>query len=277
MYQPRRLCLIIPCYNEPGRLPGEEFRRHLQSQPYLHLVFVDDGSKDDTLGVLRNLCEGFESRTTILSYGLNQGKAEAVRTGINHAMAELQPDLVGFWDADLATPLEELKAFLEVIERRPQVTMIFGARVKLLGRDIVRLPSRHYLGRVFATVASQMLRIPIYATQCGAKLFRVTPYLQRVFEQRFLSRWIFDIEIVTRFQRAYDGSASRLEQVLYEHPLSTWVDVAGSKVRPKHFFIALLDMLRIARQRRSHAWRTAVHTERAVPVPVAVDSAGRKA
>jgi dolichyl-phosphate beta-glucosyltransferase len=244
----QKLLLVIPCYNEAERLPKDAFRRHLEADPYLYLVFVDDGSQDGTAGMLREFCREFETRTTLISYLPNKGKSEAVRLGVNHALANLHPDVVGFWDADLATPLEELKAFLDVLDKRPEIEMVFGSRVKLLGREITRLPVRHYLGRVFATIASQVLGIPIYDTQCGAKLFRVTPYLHYVFDQAFLSKWIFDVEIIARFQQLYFGDEGQLERAIYEYPLQTWIDVAGSKVKPRHFFVAVTDLFRIKLQ-----------------------------
>jgi dolichyl-phosphate beta-glucosyltransferase len=123
--------------------------------------------------------------------------------------------------------------------------MVFGSRIRLLGRHVHRRAVRHYLGRVFATVVSLMLRLPIYDTQCGAKIFRVTPALSQVLSQPFISRWVFDVEIIARFIVLSDRDPQPLHDSVYEFPLEKWEDVAGSKVKPGDFLLAFLDTFRI--------------------------------
>ena len=237
--------LVVPCFNEAARLNVEAFRAFLDSDPRVRILFVDDGSTDATPGVIQNVRRGFESRALMLPLDRNRGKAEAVRSGVETLLAGSREPVVGFWDADLATPLTAFSQLLTVLERDPQIQMVFGSRVKLLGRHVERRATRHYLGRVFATVVSSMLRLPIYDTQCGAKLFRVTPDLRAVFAQPFVSKWIFDVEILARFLNRYNHDVKRLERAIYEYPLEEWVDVAGSKVGPTDFLTALIDLVRI--------------------------------
>ncbi len=165
----------------------------------------------------------------------NKGKAEAVRAGINHAFQNFNQQFIGYWDADLATPLDSVARFLVVLDQYPQVEMIFGSRVKLLGRHVERRAVRHYLGRVFATAVSVMLRLSVYDTQCGAKLFRANAQARKVFSEPFLSRWVFDVEILARYLNLYEREPKRLEQVIYEYPLEVWVDIEGSKLRADGF------------------------------------------
>lgn len=241
------LRLVVPCYNEEKRLDVERFRAFLADPGSIDLIFVDDGSKDRTVEVLESLCSAANGRCEVLRCAVNGGKAEAVRQGMLHALRSDRPGLVGFWDADLATPLETVAEFASILDRNPKLEMVFGARVKLLGRAVVRKESRHYLGRIFATTVSWMLRLPIYDTQCGAKLFRASDQLQQVLSQPFLSKWVFDVEILARFLQLYGNDPQALAPVIYEYPLEVWTDVEGSKVRPKDFLAAFTDILRIRR------------------------------
>ena len=137
--------IVVPCFNEAARLPEARFRAFVESVPGVDFLFVNDGSTDGTLSMLRALADRDVTRFRVLSLDLNRGKAEAVREGVCAAMAgQPRPDCVGFWDADLATPLDAIPRLVAVLEDRPEVQMIFGARVKLLGRAIERSSLRHY-------------------------------------------------------------------------------------------------------------------------------------
>jgi dolichyl-phosphate beta-glucosyltransferase len=237
-----RVVLVVPSFNEERRLDAGAFRDFRLPRHDLELLFVNDGSRDNTLGVLGALCDSDPSRFRVLDLGRNFGKAEAVRRGFVDALSR-SPDAVGFWDADLATPLAELADFVEILDSRPEIEMVFGARVRLLGRQISRRASRHYVGRVGATLISGTLGLAVYDTQCGAKLFRATDELRRVFDRPFLSKWIFDVEIIARFVESW--GRDRAAKSIYELPVKVWHDVAGSKVKGRDFLRALRDLRRI--------------------------------
>lgn len=239
--------IVVPCYNEELRLPVDHFRRFLCESDVL-FVFVDDGSRDKTRDRLESLRDGSKDRVFVLHSPANQGKAEAVRMGFNFSLDTLalnqNADYIGYWDADLATPLDAIPQFMEVFAKHPDLDMVFGSRIKLLGRHVHRKTARHYLGRVFATVVSVMLRLPIYDTQCGAKIFRVRPDTRALTAEPFRTRWVFDVELLARYIRQL-GSPQLAAQRIYEYPLHAWEDVGGSKVKPFDFFIALRDIILI--------------------------------
>jgi glycosyltransferase involved in cell wall biosynthesis len=240
-----RSVIVVPCYNESARLDAGAFERFAARTPEVDFLFVNDGSRDATLELLESLQARNPRRFAVLDLKLNGGKAEAVRQGLRMSL-ESPPDLVGFWDADLATPLDEIPAFAAVLERRPEVDLVVGCRMPLLGRTIERQPLRRLLGRVFANVASCALRIPIYDTQCGAKLFRTTPVLRSVLDEPFCTRWIFDVELLARIKSARRQNAlPSLAASSWEQPLDTWRDVAGSKLKKGDFVKAILEMSRI--------------------------------
>ena len=239
--------LVVPCYNEAARLDVAAFREFLGREPAAALVLVDDGSTDATGERLEEVRGCAPERVEVLRLDANRGKAEAVRAGLLRAFDAGAP-YAGYWDADLATPLGAVADLRGVLDRRPAVDVVFGARVKLLGRSIERNPLRHYFGRVFATVVATMLRLPVYDTQCGAKLLRATPEIRELFDEPFLTRWIFDVEILARLTVARRGTdRPSLEEAVYEFPLVEWRDVKGSKVRARDFGLALADTLRIYR------------------------------
>ena len=240
--------IVIPCYNEEKRLDRGSFLGFGYPSHTIKFLFVNDGSTDNTLQLLESLRMDVTDRFSVLSLLQNQGKAEAVRQGIMAAL-DFKPDYVGFWDADLATPLDTIPEFIDFAESRPELSMVLGARVKLLGRTIQRRSSRHYLGRVFATAASTVLGMGVYDTQCGAKLFRVSPIVRDLFEQRFQSRWIFDVEILARFiNMTRDRGMPSPDRLIYEFPLSQWRDIAGSKVRFYDFIRAARELYFIHRR-----------------------------
>jgi dolichyl-phosphate beta-glucosyltransferase len=239
-----RVTIVVPCYDEAERLDRRALLDFLAAHNDISFCLVNDGSHDRTIDALREIERAAGGRVSVVDLWPNGGKAEAVRRGIV-ASLEQRPDLVGFWDADLATPLSELPRFIEVLDSHPQVQMVFGSRVKLLGRQIERRQSRHYFGRIAATLISETLGIPIYDSQCGAKLFRVTPELATVFGERFLSQWIFDVEILARYIAVW-GTARTTSSVV-ELPLMEWRDVRGSKIRGKDFLVAAKDLWRIRR------------------------------
>jgi hypothetical protein len=101
--------------------------------------------------------------------------------------------------------------------------MVIGSRVQLLGRRITRSTVRHYAGRIFATCASLVLGLPVYDTQCGAKLFRATPVLACILDRPFTSHWIFaDVELLARYLDAARTDGHRAPELIYELALKTW-------------------------------------------------------
>jgi hypothetical protein len=73
----------------------------------------------------------------------------------------------------------------------------------------------------------------VYDTLCGAKLFRASPAVRSLFQQRFVTRWLCDVEILARWIHVCRTTPLRpVEEIVYEFPLQKLRDVTGSKVRP---------------------------------------------
>ena len=237
------LTLVVPCFNEARRLRREAFAA-LHAATGARLSFVDDGSTDDTAARLAELCaELGPGAATLLSLPRNVGKAEAIRAGLRAALAE-GAEVVGFVDADMATPASEVARLVSTL-RSTGAHVVMGSRVRLLGSDIDRRPARHYLGRVFATLASLSLGLPVYDTQCGAKVFRDVPALRAALERPFDARWAFDVELLARLVAPLDGRDALSAKDVVEVPLRSWRDVAGSKLGRLDSARAVADVVRV--------------------------------
>jgi dolichyl-phosphate beta-glucosyltransferase len=234
---------VVPCFEEARRIDGPAFLAFLDENAPASLIFVDDGSRDETPACLRAIAEQRPAQIEVIALPKNAGKGEAVRQGMLHALSQDTP-IVGFVDADLSAPPRELLRLAGII-RTGAYDILMGSRVQLLGRAIERKHARHYLGRVFATCASLSLNLPVYDTQCGAKLFRRTGALAAALDQPFTSRWVFDVELLARLLRPRAGIMGIAENRIREEPLLAWTDVPGSKLRPAAALRSGLDLLRL--------------------------------
>ncbi|HRX18027.1 MAG TPA: glycosyltransferase, partial [Gemmatimonadales bacterium] len=100
MSGPGDVTLVIPAYNEAGRLDLPAFAAALDAMPWLALHFVDDGSTDATRTMLGAFADAQGPRVVVQGLAGNVGKAEAVRVGLREAM-QAGSAAVGFADADL--------------------------------------------------------------------------------------------------------------------------------------------------------------------------------
>ena len=236
--------IVVPCFDEVGRLDVVALRQ-LATAMAGRVLLVDDGSRDGTGEVATDAAARHPHELGTLVLGRNGGKGEAVRRGMLTALAD-GAELTGYYDADLATPPAEMARLVEVLRQDPDLVAVLGARVALLGHRIERSLVRHYLGRLFATASSQVLGLPVYDTQCGAKVFRDSPVLRAALSTPFTSRWAFDVELLGRLGAGGDGG-------FLEVPLGQWHDVGGSKLRPRDAVTAAADLLRVRRALRHHS------------------------
>ena len=135
---------------------------------------------------------------------------------------------------------------MQVLDRRPELEAVVGARLRLLGHAIQRRPIRGLLGRGFAVAASAALRTRMHDTQCGAKLFRANDLLRAALAEPFLARWVFDVELFARLARLrQQAGLSPWRSTVYEFPLEEWRDVPGSRLKAADFVRAGGQLARI--------------------------------
>ena len=238
-----KVVIIIPCYNEAERLDTNNFIDYLSQNTHLHFIFVDDGSTDNTNLIINQIILKFDSLVSLLINETNKGKAESVRLGVIESFT-MNPDFIGYLDADLAAPIEEIDNLLNIIKADTKKEVVFASRIQLIGNEIKRNYFRYFIGRVFATCISLLLKIRVYDTQCGAKIFS-RKICEVIFIEQFISPWLFDVELFARLINVY-GMDKTIE-ISFEQPVRKWIDIDGSKVKPIFFLKAPFELLKIVR------------------------------
>ena len=110
----KKISIIIPCYNEQEAVPlfYTESMRVLKELNYEYeLIFVNDGSKDQTLAAIKDLCAA-DPHVVYLSFSRNFGKESAMLAGFHAASG----DFVTIMDADLQDPPSLLPQMLKILE-----------------------------------------------------------------------------------------------------------------------------------------------------------------
>lgn len=231
--------IVIPFYNEESRIIKKTYKDAFSRYGDFDFLLVDDSSNDQTPAILDSFSENFNN-VIALKLNINSGKAQAIRAGVLSMNTETY-DFVAYLDADLATPFEEIINLINYISSRKDIMVVMGARIKLLGNGVHRSLLRHYFGRIFATIISQIvLKVPVYDTQCGAKVFDAK-LAKALFEKPFETKWIFDVELLLRY-KALDAN---FHKKIVELPLNTWEEKEKSKIKPHEFLLFPFQLLKI--------------------------------
>lgn len=188
---PPRLSVVVPCFNEAATISQTitTIHQYLERQTITHEIIVaDDGSRDGTAGRAARTFQSAEwLRVIRLQHG---GKGRAVQKGAFRSRG----DLILMSDADLATPMDELPAFLEAVDD--------GADVIIASRDLPKsvlvVPQslhRRLVGKLFRLFIQSLFQLPIADTQCGFKLFTRRAALA-IFPRQKTLGFTFDVEVL---------------------------------------------------------------------------------
>lgn len=241
----RCIGVVIPCYNEEDRLLTNRFVSFVKHNVGYYLCFVNDGSTDNTLKVLEDLREGKEDYIDVFNCEKNGGKAEAVRQGMLHLAndKDLALDYIGFLDADLSTDLNDFDDLVKTIDAY-NYKVVSGSRISRMGANITKASARQVISLTINYIIRKILGMKFKDTQCGAKVLD-KDVIPELFKDKFITRWLFDVEMFLRLKKQYGEKAKEL---IYEQPLKRWVHADGSK-------LSMRDSLKIG----SQLFRIATH------------------
>ncbi|MEW6672085.1 MAG: glycosyltransferase [Thermodesulfobacteriota bacterium] len=231
------ISIVIPAYNESGRiLPSLKELGAFCRERFcgFEIICVDDGSSDDTWGILSGL-PGLPF-VKPLRLTENRGKGFAIRQGMQHAGGRF----LFFTDADLPYRLDALDAAMVAFHENG-CDLVAGAR-ELSPHDHLDIgQTRSMASRVFSGLVARFFKLDVRDTQCGFKGFSRTAARQ-IFPRLNICGYAFDVEVFIL--------AQRLGLKTCRIPV-TLVEQAGSKIRLIRDPVAmLLDLIRLAIRER---------------------------
>ena len=241
--QKKTLAIVIPCYNEANRLPVMSYKSFLNKARDVSIFFINDGSSDETGHLIHEMVIEFNEQVHLISLKKNKGKGNAVFKGFHFVLNNHDFKKIAFLDADLATSLEECYQLTNYVEGK--ISLVFGSRILKLDNNIKRKWYRFFLGRLVATAISKSLKLSLYDSQCGCKIFE-SSLAVKIFVEPFLSKWLFDVEIFFRAIKIY--GRKNIKEHIKEVPLNEWVDTPDSRVSPWYFFRLWLDLYKISKK-----------------------------
>ncbi|ADE31345.1 TPA: glycosyltransferase family 2 protein [Streptococcus suis] len=158
------ISVIVPCFNEEEAIPYfydamEKVRKEMGEQ--FEYIFVNDGSKDGTLTVLRQL-SGQDRAVRYLSFSRNFGKEAALYAGLQAAQGEL----VTVMDVDLQDPPEMLMEMKAMLDGNPDLDCVGTRRVSRDGEP----PIRSFFAKLFYKLMNKISQVEVVD---GARDFRL--------------------------------------------------------------------------------------------------------
>ncbi|HEM2777979.1 TPA: glycosyltransferase family 2 protein [Streptococcus suis] len=158
------ISVIVPCFNEEEAIPYfydamEKVRKEMGEQ--FEYIFVNDGSKDRTLTVLRQL-SGQDRAVRYLSFSRNFGKEAALYAGLQAAQGEL----VTVMDVDLQDPPEMLMEMKTMLDGNPDLDCVGTRRVSRDGEP----PIRSFFAKLFYKLMNKISQVEVVD---GARDFRL--------------------------------------------------------------------------------------------------------
>jgi dolichyl-phosphate beta-glucosyltransferase len=227
------LSVVIPAYNEEKRLKRtiNEIFDYLSKKNFsFEVIVVNDGSKDKTSDVVRELMKKYQN-LTLIENKENKGKGWVVRQGMMEAKGKLRL----FTDADNSTPISEIEKFL--IEFEKGADIVIGSReIKGAILDPPQPLFRRFMGEGFKILRKIILGLwEIQDTQCGFKCFK-SEVVEKIFPKCKINRFAFDPEILIL--------AKRENYKIKEIPVY-WRNDLESKVKFNSIFNMAKDLFKI--------------------------------